>query len=114
MGKEYSAHFENHYHTEEVLQSICTQRNAVLELARSNEYDWLFFLDSDILVRSDTLSLLLNSGRLCVGAPYCPRWSQVCLTVCVMYMYVCDGVLEDQPASHVPPKRAVCICVLHT
>ncbi|CAF3956018.1 unnamed protein product [Rotaria sp. Silwood1] len=73
----YDAHFSDHYHTDAVLEAICNQRNAIRNYALQDaQYDWLFFLDSDILLQPSTLILLLQTQRHCIGAPYMPRWSR--------------------------------------
>lgn len=63
------------YHTDGVLDAILAQRNAVRAFACSQNFEWMFWLDSDILLRHDTLSRCVQTGLPCVGSHYQPRWA---------------------------------------
>jgi hypothetical protein len=77
LTANYDAHFSNHYHSNAVLEAICDQRNAIRNYTlQQAQYNWLFFLDSDILLQPSTLLLLLQTQRHCIGATYMPRWSR--------------------------------------
>ena len=49
---------------------VCQTRNLIREHALKNDYNWLFLLNSDICVSKSTLSLLLESKKEVIGAPY--------------------------------------------
>ena len=63
------------YHTDGVLDAILLQRNALRSFAADQKFEWLFWLDSDILLRADTLALAVKTGLPCVGSHYQPRWA---------------------------------------
>jgi hypothetical protein len=63
------------WHRKQTLEAICLQRNAIRKFALSYNYDWLFFLDSDICLQEDTLSLAIATGKSLVHAPYQLRYS---------------------------------------
>jgi hypothetical protein len=67
------------YHTDEILDAICMQRNALKDYARVNVYDFIVFLDSDIYLKKDTIRLLIdysNAQSPVLAVPYQPRWSK--------------------------------------
>ena len=47
----------------------------MLRRAREGDYDWLLFLDSDVVMHPDTLGRLLAVPGPVVHAPYRPRWA---------------------------------------
>jgi hypothetical protein len=55
------------------IQNLASLRNKALDFARKNSFDALWFVDSDILVNSDYLDLLLNVNGLIIGGLYRPR-----------------------------------------
>jgi hypothetical protein len=77
LTANYDACFSNHYHSDAVLEAICSQRNDIRKYALQQErYKWLFFLDSDILLQPSSLLSLIRTKRHCIGAAYMPRWSR--------------------------------------
>jgi hypothetical protein len=81
----YAAQFSNHYHNREIIAAICMQRNRIRELAYCREYEFLFFLDSDVILNENTFQLLFDTGLPCVAALYQPRWSK----------YICCGIIDQ-------------------
>jgi hypothetical protein len=53
---------------------ITLKRNIAREYAINNNYDYLFFIDSDILINKNTLEILLNANcDICI-IPYEVKW----------------------------------------
>ncbi len=61
------------HHTDAQLLDICNRRQKVLAGA-VDYYPWVFFLDSDIYLKSDSLSKVLEVPENIVVIPYKPRW----------------------------------------
>jgi len=75
LHADYDAEWTEKFHTDVLLDAICKQRQDVVNFARDHDFDWLLFLDSDVLLGLDTLDRLLLAGESFIGAPYMPRWS---------------------------------------
>ena len=63
-----------HYdiHARHAIQHVAAARNTALQMA--HEYAAVWFVDTDVLPHSNTLSLLWKSEFAVVGAPYRVRW----------------------------------------
>jgi len=72
--QDYEAHWGG-THSEANLLNICHQRNLIRRFGLENGYDWVLNLDSDIVLRPDTIQRLLLCGKEIVYASYRPRWS---------------------------------------
>ena len=60
------------------MQNVCNKRNIALNYAKENNFDYLFFIDSDIIVQKDTLEILLTGcekyhADVC-SIPYAVKW----------------------------------------
>lgn len=60
------------------VENICKKRNICLDYAKNNGYDYLLFIDSDIIINENTLELLLQgcekyNADVC-SVPYHVKW----------------------------------------
>lgn len=60
------------------VENICKKRNLALQYAKNCDYDYLFFIDSDIIINTNTLELLLQGceeykADVC-SVPYQVKW----------------------------------------
>ncbi len=52
------------------VKSIVSNRNKIIDFFLKNDYDYLFFLDSDVIIPPDALSRLVNHKKECIGGLY--------------------------------------------
>ena len=70
----------NHYdiYKRHNLIGIRNQRNVAIDVATKHNYDYLFFIDSDIIIQNNTYDILLEGCRkysdICL-VPYMVRWT---------------------------------------
>lgn len=57
------------------ISKVGNYRNRLLDFARNNEYDWLFFVDSDLLLHPETLRHLIEQGKDIISEIYWSDWS---------------------------------------
>ena len=65
------------------------------QFAHAQQYRFLFFLDSDILLQGCTLRLCYEARRACVGSVYTTRWAQHCV-VAVAHQLQCEGDVDGE------------------
>ena len=56
-------------------EHLVNKRHQILNYGASNQYDYVFFIDADILVKPNTLDLLLSSHVDCCFCPVNLHWS---------------------------------------
>jgi hypothetical protein len=56
-------------------EHLAKKRQYILNYANENNYDYVFFIDSDVMVKWNTLNLLLNSNVDCCYCPINLHWS---------------------------------------
>ncbi|MGI6124313.1 MAG: hypothetical protein ACOYIG_09025 [Acetivibrionales bacterium] len=59
----------------DMLSRVSEYRNNILDFAREDDYDGLFFVDSDLLLHPITLSHLLEQDKDIISEIYWTRWS---------------------------------------
>lgn len=55
-------------------ERLATKRQIILDWAIKNKYDYLFFIDSDIIINKDTFDLLFQAKSDICYCPYIPSW----------------------------------------
>jgi hypothetical protein len=55
-------------------QAIANKRNIAKQYAKDYSYDYLFFIDSDIVIRDNTLDILLDGNADVCMVPYEVKW----------------------------------------
>ena len=60
----------SHKWDDEHFSSVMQARNKILKYARKNNYDYIFSVDSDILLHPKTLQILLQDNKDMVGVTY--------------------------------------------
>ena len=79
--------------------NICKKRNISLDYAKDNGYDYLFFIDSDIIVNINTLDILLKGceeykADVC-SVPYFVKWLG----------YVATGIQNNTRFDYIKVKK---------
>lgn len=72
LVEDYNIPKEKRHHWEE----LAKKRKIVLDYGQKNNYDYIWFVDSDILPTPNVLSELLKSQKDICVAPYKPTWSE--------------------------------------
>lgn len=56
-------------------EHLTKKRQFIINYAKQHNYDYVFFVDSDIMIQPDTVDLLLNATVTCCYCPISLHWS---------------------------------------
>ncbi|WP_368490418.1 glycosyltransferase family 2 protein [Clostridium sp. BJN0013] len=67
---------DTHYWKENLIWKIAQYKNRIIEYAKKNCYDYLFLIDSDIMIHPKTLLNLINSDKDIICEIFWTRWQK--------------------------------------
>lgn len=70
----YMKNETTHMWTENLISKVAGFKNRIIEFAKKNEYDYLFFIDSDIVISPKTLLQLINDKKDVISNIFWTRW----------------------------------------
>ncbi|MHC6179207.1 glycosyltransferase family 2 protein [Clostridium sp. JNZ X4-2] len=65
-----------HYWKENLIWKIAEYKNRIIEYAKKNNYDYLFLIDSDIMLHPKTLIALIDSNKDIISEIFWTRWQK--------------------------------------
>jgi len=65
-----------HYWKEKLIWKVAGFKNDIIEFALYNDYDYLFLIDSDLVVHPDTLNQLIRAQKDIISNIFWTKWSQ--------------------------------------
>jgi cellulose synthase/poly-beta-1,6-N-acetylglucosamine synthase-like glycosyltransferase len=71
---EYIKDEETHHWKEEAIHEISGIKNHILEKARQENYDYMFFVDSDLILHPDTLWHLISQHKDIIAEVFWTKW----------------------------------------
>lgn len=80
---DYICDEETHHWKDNIIEKVANYKNNMIEFARKNNYNYIFFVDSDIVMHPITLKQLINSNKDIISNIFWTRWQE-------------GGVLEPQ------------------
>lgn len=79
---------DTHYWKENLIWKIAQYKNKIIEYAKENRYDYLFLVDSDIMLHPKTLLNLINSGKDIISEIFWTKWQKN--TIELPQVWMCD------------------------
>lgn len=79
---------DTHYWKESLIWKIAQYKNKIIDYAKKNSYDYLFLIDSDILLHPKTLSNLINSKKDIISEIFWTKWQAN--TIELPQVWMCD------------------------
>ena len=67
---------DTHYWKENLIWKIAQYKNRIIQYAKENCYDYLFLIDSDIMLHPKTLSSLISSNKDIICEIFWTRWQK--------------------------------------
>lgn len=64
-----------HRWNEDLVQKVTRFKNKIIDFAKENEYDYLFFIDSDIVLHPKTLTKLIEDDKEIVANIFWTKWN---------------------------------------
>lgn len=64
-----------HRWTEDLVAKVTRFKNSIIEIAKEQEYDYLFFIDSDIVLHPKTLHQLISDEKEIVSNVFWTQWN---------------------------------------
>lgn len=88
---------ETHHWDDSLFSKIASFKNQMIEYAKSNKYDYLFFIDSDILIRPETVLHLIAQKKEIISEIFWTKWKPE-------HFYLPQVWLYDQKTMHEPDQ----------
>ena len=73
---EYKSDGNRHLWTSELVSNIIKMKNGIAKFALENGYDYIFFVDTDLMLHPKTLVQLLATGKDIVAEIFWTRWDK--------------------------------------
>jgi hypothetical protein len=65
-----------HYWSSDLVQKVANFKNKIISFSVENNYDYLFLVDSDILLQPPTIKHLINTGKDIISEVFWTKWQQ--------------------------------------
>lgn len=75
LSGEYVCNENTHHWHEQIIWKVAAYKDRFLQLARENGFDYIFLVDSDLILHPLTLLHLINCGCDIISEVYWTRWS---------------------------------------
>lgn len=70
----YVRNDKTHYWPDELVWKVAGMKDGIIEYAKSHEFDYLFLIDSDLVVHPDTLEHLISAEKDIVSTIFWTKW----------------------------------------
>lgn len=74
VGEAYVCDDETHRWNENLVWKVASHKDRMIRFALDNDYDYLFLVDSDIVLHPDTLRHLISCGKPIVSEVFWTKW----------------------------------------
>ncbi len=74
VSQEYKRNDITHYWREDLIWRVAAHKENMIDLAKQNAYDYLFLVDSDVVLHPWTLLRLLETGKDIISEIFWTRW----------------------------------------
>ena len=71
---EYRCDNITHHWKEDLIWKVADFKNLILKYAKKNEYDYVFLIDSDIVLHPNTLKHLVSTGKDIISEIFWTKW----------------------------------------
>ena len=71
---EYLSDDRTHYWNEQLVWKVASMKNQIIQHAIDKDYDYLFLVDSDILLYPQTIEHLISSGKDIISEIFWTKW----------------------------------------
>ncbi|MCM3194107.1 glycosyltransferase family 2 protein [Priestia megaterium] len=74
FNDKYIRDNKTHYWNEKLIWKVANFKNMILQIAREYEYDYLFLIDSDLVLHPNTLIQLMSSEKDIISNVFWTKW----------------------------------------
>ncbi len=71
---DYVRNENTHYWPDELVWKVAEMKDGMIQYAKSNQFDYLFLIDSDLVIHPDTLQQLIKAEKDIVSTIFWTRW----------------------------------------
>lgn len=72
----YQCNSDSHNWNEKLVWKVAKFKDKIINYANENNYDYLFLVDSDLILRPDTLINLINSNKDIISEVFWTKWNK--------------------------------------
>ena len=76
IKEEYVCDNNTHHWKENLVWKVAEFKDRIIDYAKNKNYDYLFFLDSDLILHKDTLIHLISTGKDIISEIFWTKWEQ--------------------------------------
>ena len=71
----YEKDAKTHYWNNKLINKVAKFKDKIINFAKENQYDYLFFIDSDIVINSLTIDHLVSTGKDIISEVFWTKWT---------------------------------------
>ena len=105
---KYLCDNNTHRWNNELIEKVSRFKNAIIEYAKENNYDYLFFIDSDIVLHPQTLKRLISVDKDIVSNIFWTKWNlntEELPQVWLKDVYTLHNTMSNEAISGTEAKR---------
>ncbi|WP_051654186.1 glycosyltransferase family A protein [Persephonella sp. KM09-Lau-8] len=74
QDEEYKCDNNTHHWTDNLIWKVADFKDRIIDYAREKNYDYLFFVDSDLLLYPQTIKHLISTGKDIISEVFWTKW----------------------------------------
>lgn len=101
-SQAYQCNEQTHYWQEDIVWKVATYKDYFINLAREEQYDYLFLVDSDLALHPKTITHLVSLGKDLVSEVYWTQWEKELILLPQVWLggqYRLYGTEDGKPLS---------------
>ena len=102
---EYVCNENSHFWNEELFQKVGHFKDQIIQYAKEHNYDYLFLIDSDIVLHPQTVSQLISTKKEIVANIFWTSWSQNSLLLPQVWMLDSNTQYEHACGEKLSPEE---------
>lgn len=107
QSSEYCCNETTHYWSDENIWKIAAFKDKMIEFAHENNYDYLFLIDSDIVLHPKTIQQLIEDNKEIVSEIFWTRWTPESIPLPQVWLYDHYTLIEQRAGEQLTQEQQV-------
>lgn len=103
---EYICTDETHFWKENLIRKVAEYKNRIIRHCKDNKYDYLFLVDSDLVLHPKTLKQLLNTGKDIISEIFWTKWQNNSIELPQVWLYDQYSLIPKSPFETLTGEEA--------
>lgn len=104
---EYKCDETTHYWNDDLMNKVGEYKDRIIEYAVENNFDYLFFIDSDLVINKRLIKHLLDSGKDIVSEIFWTKWTPQSIPLPNVWLYDQYNLAPTAPSEQLGENELV-------